>query len=79
MNKNVLIVLVVILVPIILAGLVAVAGAENFEKQKEAAENGQSQENSTEATGILVPMQILNTLSAYSNNLVGSNSLQVLG
>jgi hypothetical protein len=60
MNKNVLIVFAVILTPIVILGALAVAGAENFEKQKEAGESGNNEGgNFTEGASIMVPMEML--------------------
>jgi hypothetical protein len=47
MKKNTLIVFVVILVPIIIMGSLAVMGAENFENQKEVPEGGVPNTNSS--------------------------------
>ena len=55
MNKNVLLVFVVILTPIVILGALAMAGAENFAEQKEAAEH--EEETHTEAATILAPLE----------------------
>lgn len=78
MNKNVLIVLIVILTPIVVVGIIAVAGAEHFEKQKEAAENSQNGEGANESAGVLVPMQVFDTIHAYSSDLIGSGASMAL-
>jgi heme/copper-type cytochrome/quinol oxidase subunit 2 len=61
MNKNVLLVLVVILTPIVILGVLALSGAENFEKQKEAAEH--EEEGTTEAATVLEPIEAVEQLS----------------
>jgi len=76
MNKNVLLVLVVILTPIVILGVLALAGAQNFEEQKEAAENQEGGENATEAASVLVPMEDL--VSVSSQSLVSSLACQCL-
>lgn len=64
MNKNVLLVLVVILTPIVVLGALAMAGAENFEKQKEAAQHEEGGEIATEAATILTPVESLEPVSS---------------
>lgn len=64
MNKNVLLVLVVILTPIVVLGALAMAGAENFEKQKEAAQHEEGGENATETATILTPVESLEPVSS---------------
>jgi Flp pilus assembly protein CpaB len=78
MNKNVLTVLIVILTPIIVLGLVAVAGAEKFAEQKEALEAEHNNENATESATILVPMQTVKIVNAQSNNLLGAIDLRAV-
>jgi heme/copper-type cytochrome/quinol oxidase subunit 2 len=63
MNKNVLLVLVVILTPIVILGVLAMAGAENFEEQKEAAEHEET-ENATEAAAGMMPVEDLESVSS---------------
>lgn len=55
MNKNVLLVFVVILTPIVILGVLAVAGSERYMEQKEAAEHEEPAE--TEAAAILMPLE----------------------
>lgn len=62
MNKNVLLVFIVILTPIVILGALAMAGAENFEKQKEAAQHEEG--NQTEAATILVPLKDVEQVSS---------------
>lgn len=78
MNKNVLTVLIVILIPIIILGLMAVAGAEKFEKQKKAYDAEHTEGNITESANILVPMQAIKVFDLQSNNLLDSIGLRVL-
>jgi len=60
-KKNVLLVFVVILVPIVIMGALAVGGAENFQKQKEAAEHQDDEgTESTEAIVTMVPTSLIN-------------------
>jgi hypothetical protein len=61
MNKNVLLVLVVILTPIVILGVLALSGAENFKEQKEAAEH--EEEGTTEAATVLEPIEAVGQLS----------------
>ena len=61
MNKNVLLVLVVILTPIVILGVLALAGAQNFEAQKQAAEH--EEENATEAATIIAPVEVIEQVS----------------
>ncbi len=78
MNKNVLTVFIVILTPIIILGLLAVAGAERFEEQKQAAEEQHTEGNVTETAAILVPMQDVKVFDLQTNNLLDSIGLRVL-
>jgi hypothetical protein len=78
MNKNTLTVLIVILTPIIILGILAVAGAEKFEKQKETFEAEQPGENTTETAAILVPLQNIMALDAHSSDLFNPTALRVL-
>ncbi len=78
MNKNVLTVIVVILTPIIILGILAVAGAENFEKAKEAAGDEHSGENTTETAAMLVPIQTIKLINAQTNDLFGSIWMRAL-
>jgi Flp pilus assembly protein CpaB len=60
MNKNVLLVLIVILTPIVVLGVLAMAGAENFQEQKEAAEH----EDTTEEATVLMPVESVEMVSS---------------
>jgi flagellar basal body-associated protein FliL len=78
MNKNVLIVFVVILTPIVIMGALAVAGAENFEKQKEAAENENPEANLTENAGAIAPLEMLKVYGPQSSDMFMSSGLRSL-
>jgi len=55
MNKNVLLVFVVILTPIVILGALAMAGSERYLEQKEAAEHEEHAE--PEAAAIMMPIE----------------------
>jgi cytochrome bd-type quinol oxidase subunit 1 len=59
--KNVLLVIVVILTPIIILGAMAMSGAEEFHKKKVAAEEG----HTTEA---IMPMVTAEQVQTYEAN-----------
>jgi hypothetical protein len=77
MNKNVMLVLVVILTPIVIMGTLAVSGAERFADQKENAEH--EEENITEVAEIMVPLQMVKMVSTQIDLMVSPACVSKLG
>lgn len=62
MNKNVLLVLVIILTPIVVLGALAMAGAENFKVQKDKFV--EEEKTTTHVEGEQLPSEIVEQLSS---------------
>jgi len=57
MKKNTLLVLAVILIPIIIMGSLAMAGASNYPQHEEGTEGTEAENNTTEGLEIIVPVE----------------------
>jgi hypothetical protein len=77
MNKNVLLVLAIILIPIVILGVLAVSGAEKFAEQKENVEH-EEETNTTEAAHILVPLKMVKVVSAQAGIMAAQTNGQDL-
>lgn len=62
MKKNTLLVLLIILIPIIIVGCLAMAGAGNYAHDDEATE-GENNDENTEGATILIPVETTNVVS----------------
>lgn len=62
MKKSTLLVLAVILIPIIIMGSLAMAGASNYPQHEEENEGTGLEENTTEGLEIIMPMENISSL-----------------
>lgn len=63
MKKNTLLVLAIILIPIIIVGCLAMAGAGNYAHDDGSTEGENNEENATEGATILVPVEATDMVS----------------
>lgn len=62
MKKNTLLVLAIILIPIIIAGTLAMAGASNYTHDENGSEGENNEETTTEGSSVLVPVKQVDEL-----------------
>lgn len=70
MKKSTLLVLAVILIPIIIMGSLAMAGASNYPQHEEETEGTGSEDNTTEGLEIIVPIESINSLAPMTFDAV---------
>jgi hypothetical protein len=70
MNKNTLLVLAVIIIPIVIMGSLAIAGASNYPQNEEETGGTESVENTTEGLEIIVPIENIASIAPLMSDAV---------
>ncbi|NLT37753.1 MAG: hypothetical protein GXX95_06315 [Methanomassiliicoccus sp.] len=70
MKKNTLLVLAVIIIPIVIMGSLAMAGASNYPQNEETHEGDTSGENTTEGAAIIVLVEQISSPAPLMSDAV---------